>query len=102
MHVESTRTLKPTSAGSHTRQTLIQKHFEGAADIAWSRHCHKNVLLASICNSLKKIISFRKGKPRCDSENLHSRRPEVQDVLKETLGAIENESGDVEVHNKMC
>jgi hypothetical protein len=102
MHVESTRTLKPTSAGSHTRQTLIQKHFEGAADIARSRHCHKNVLLASICNRLKKIFRLRKGKPRCVSENLHSRRQEVQDVLKETLGATEYENGDVEVHKEMC
>jgi hypothetical protein len=49
-----------------------------------------NLLLANICTRLKKIIRFRKGKPRWDSEKLCAQRQKVQDALEESLGAIES------------
>jgi len=42
---------------------------------------HK-LLVTKICNQLKKIVSFQKGKPRCRLENLHGLRQEVQDTLQ--------------------
>jgi hypothetical protein len=49
-----------------------------------------NLLLANICIMLNKIIRFRKGKPRWDSEKLCAQRQKVQDALEESLGAIES------------
>jgi type I site-specific restriction endonuclease len=56
-----------------------------------------NLLVATICTSLKKIIRFHKRKPRCDLEKLYAQRQEVDDSLEEKLGAIKCESGNVEV-----
>jgi hypothetical protein len=56
-----------------------------------------NLLVATICTCLKKIISFHKRKPKWDLEKLYAQRQEVHDSLEEKLGAIKCESGNVEV-----
>jgi hypothetical protein len=55
-----------------------------------------NLLIAKICNSLKKIIRFHKQKPRWDLEKLYDQRQEIHDSLEEKLGAFKCESGNVE------
>jgi hypothetical protein len=55
-----------------------------------------NLLVATICTRLKKIIRFQKRKPRWDLEKLYVRQ-KVQGSLEEKLGAIRRESGNVEV-----
>ena len=47
-----------------------------------------NILVAKICTILKKIIRFRKRRPRWDLEKLHAQRQRVQDILEEKLGAL--------------
>jgi hypothetical protein len=59
-----------------------------------------NLLVATICTSLKKIIRFHKRKPRWDLEKLYAQRQKVHDSLEEKLGAIKYESGNVEVQCK--
>jgi hypothetical protein len=56
-----------------------------------------NLLVATICTRLKKIIRFHKRKPRWDLEKLYAQRQEVHYSLEEKLGAIKCESGNVEV-----
>ena len=46
---------------------------------------------------MKKIIRFQNSRPRWDLEKLYAQRKSVQDTLEEKLGAIECESGNVEV-----
>ena len=66
-------------------------------------HCLGQILtlitiysVVKICTRLKKIMKFRKGKPRWDLENLYAQRQEVQDALEKKLGALGCESGNVE------
>jgi hypothetical protein len=47
-----------------------------------------NLLVETICTSLKKIIRFHKRKPRWDLEKLHAQQQEVHDSLEEKLGAV--------------
>jgi hypothetical protein len=56
-----------------------------------------NLLVAKICTRLKKIIRFRKRKPRWDLENLYAQRQKVHNSLEEKLGTIKCESGNVGV-----
>jgi hypothetical protein len=56
-----------------------------------------NILVPKICTRLKKIIKFQKAKPRWDLEKLYAQQQKVHDILEENLGAIECESGNVEV-----
>jgi hypothetical protein len=56
-----------------------------------------NLLVATICTRLKKIIRFHKRKPRWDLEKLYAQGQEVHVSLEEKLGAIKCESGNVEV-----
>jgi hypothetical protein len=46
---------------------------------------------------LKKIIKFKKGKPRWYLENLYAQPQKVQGTLEEKLDALGCESGNVEV-----
>jgi hypothetical protein len=55
-----------------------------------------NLLVATICTRLKKIIRFHKRKSRGDLEKLYARQV-VHDRLEEKFGAIRCESGNVEV-----
>ena len=57
-----------------------------------------NVLVAKICTRLKKIIRFQKRRPQWDLEKLCTQKQTVQDTLERKLGAIECDSGNVEVH----
>jgi hypothetical protein len=68
-------------------------HTLPAADID-SDH---NLLVARICTRLKKIITFHKRKRRWDLEKLYAQLQELHDSLEEKLGAINCESGNVEV-----
>jgi hypothetical protein len=43
---------------------------------------YHNLLVATICTRLKKIIRFHKRKPRCDLEELYVQRHEVHDSLE--------------------
>ena len=56
-----------------------------------------NLLVATICKRLKKIIRFQNRRPQLDLEKLYAHRQRVQDILEEKLGAIGCESGNVEV-----
>ena len=56
-----------------------------------------NLLVAKICTRLNKVIRFQKRSPQWDLEKLYVQRQRVQDTLQEKLGAIECESGKVEV-----
>ncbi|PNF43436.1 hypothetical protein B7P43_G11558 [Cryptotermes secundus] len=56
-----------------------------------------NLLVAKFQTRLKKIIIFRKRRPRLDLEKLYAQRQSVQEILEEKLGAIEGESGNAEV-----
>jgi hypothetical protein len=58
-----------------------------------------NLLVATICTSLKKIIRFHKRKPRWDLEKLYAQRQDVNDSLEEKFGAIKCESRNVEVQS---
>jgi hypothetical protein len=55
-----------------------------------------NLLVATICTRLK-FIRFHKRKPKWDLEKLCAQRQIVHDRLKEILGVIKCESGNVEV-----
>jgi hypothetical protein len=55
------------------------------------------ILVAKICTRLKKIIRFQKRKPQWDLEKLYVQRQRVQDTVKEKLGAIGCDRGNVEV-----
>jgi flagellar biosynthesis component FlhA len=57
----------------------------------------QNLLVAKVRTRLKKIIRFRKRRPRWDLEKLYGERQRVQNILEEKLGAIECESGNAEV-----
>jgi flagellar biosynthesis component FlhA len=59
-----------------------------------------NLLVAKVRIRLKKIIRFRKSRPRWDFEKLYAERQRVQNILEEKLGAIEGESGNAEVQWK--
>ena len=56
-----------------------------------------NLLVAKFRTGLKKIIRFRKSRPRWDLEKLYAQRQRVQDTLEGKLCAIECESGNAEV-----
>ena len=56
-----------------------------------------NLLVAKICARLKKIIRFQKRRPQWDLEKLYTQKQRVQDTLEGKLGAIECDSGNVEV-----
>jgi hypothetical protein len=56
-----------------------------------------NLLVATICTSLKKIIRFHKWKPRCDLEKLYAQRQEFHNSLEEKLGVIKCQNWNVEV-----
>jgi hypothetical protein len=56
-----------------------------------------NLLVATICTRLKKVIQFQKQKPRWDLEKLYAQQQEVHDSLEEKLGTIDCESGNVEL-----
>jgi endonuclease/exonuclease/phosphatase family metal-dependent hydrolase len=56
-----------------------------------------NLLVATICTSLKKIVRIHKRKPRWDLEKLYAQRQEVHDSLEEKLDAIKCESGNMVV-----
>ena len=49
---------------------------------------------------MKKVIRFQKSRPRWDLEKLYAQGQSVQDTREEKLGAIECESGNVEVQWK--
>ena len=55
-----------------------------------------NLLVVKVHTRLKKIIRFRKSRPRWDLEKLYAERQRVQNTLEKKLGAIEGESGNVE------
>jgi hypothetical protein len=62
-----------------------------------------NLLVAKICTRLKKIIRFQKRRPQWDLEKLYIQT--VQDTIEGKLGAIECDSGNVEVqwnNLKLC
>jgi hypothetical protein len=64
-----------------------------------------NLQVVKMCMRLKKIIKFQKGKPRWALQKLHAQWQKVQDTLQEQLGAIECESGNVEMqwnHIRKC
>jgi hypothetical protein len=56
-----------------------------------------NLLVAKICTRLKKIIRFLKRRPHWDLEELYTQKETMQDILERKLGAIECDSGKVEV-----
>jgi hypothetical protein len=56
-----------------------------------------NLLVAKICTRLKKIIRFQKRRPQWDLEKLYTQNQTVLDTLEGKLGAIECDSGNVEV-----
>jgi hypothetical protein len=56
-----------------------------------------NLLVPTICTRLKKIIRFQKRRPQWDLEKLYTQKPTVQDNLEGKLGAIECDSGNIEV-----
>jgi hypothetical protein len=60
-----------------------------------------NLLVATICTSLKRIIRFHKQKPRWHLEKVYAQRQEVHDSLEEKLGAIKFGSA-VEQYQEMC
>jgi len=55
-----------------------------------------NLLVAKICTRLKKIIRFQEI-PQWDLEKLYTERQRVQNNLKETLGAMGCDGGNVEM-----
>jgi len=59
-----------------------------------------NLLFAEVRTRLKTIIRFHNSRPRLDLEKLYGQRQRVQDTLEEKIGAIECESGNVEVQWK--
>jgi hypothetical protein len=60
-----------------------------------------NLLVATICTRLKKIIRFHRRKPRWDLEKLYAQRQIVHDGLEEKLGAFKCGSA-VEQYQEMC
>jgi hypothetical protein len=56
-----------------------------------------NLLLATFCSRLKKIISFQKRRPQWDLEKFYTQQPRVQNDLETKLGVIVCYSGNVEV-----
>jgi len=56
-----------------------------------------NLLVAKICTRLKKIIRFQKRRPQWDLEKLCTKKQTVQDSLEGRHGAIERDSGNIEV-----
>ena len=56
-----------------------------------------NLLFGKICTRLKKIITFKKGRPQRDFEKLHAQRQRVQDTLEEKLSGTGCDSGNVVV-----
>jgi hypothetical protein len=68
--------------------------------------CDHNLLVATICTRLKKIMRFQKRKPRWDLEKLYAERQAVHDSLEEKLGAIKCGSGEcgsaVEQYQHVC
>lgn len=59
-----------------------------------------NLLVWNNRNYLKIVINFQKVTPRFDLEKLYAERQKVQSALVGTFGAIEHESGNVEVQWK--
>jgi len=55
------------------------------------------ILVAKICTRLKKIIRFQERRPQWDLEKWHTQKQTVQDTLEGKLGALECDSGNVEV-----
>ena len=53
-----------------------------------------NLLVAKICTRLKKIIRFQKRRPQW---KFYTQKQTVRDTLEGKLGAIECDSGNVEV-----
>jgi hypothetical protein len=56
-----------------------------------------NLLVAKICTTLKKTIRFHKRRPQWNLEKLYNQKQRVQDTVERKLGAIECDSGNVEV-----
>jgi len=56
-----------------------------------------NLVVAKICTRLKKIIRFQKRRLQWDLEKLYTQKQTVQDTLEGKLGAIECDSGNIEV-----
>jgi hypothetical protein len=56
-----------------------------------------NLLVAKICTRLKKIIRFQNRRPQWDLEKLYTQKQRMQDTLEGKLGAVECDSGNVEV-----
>jgi hypothetical protein len=56
-----------------------------------------NSLVAKICTRLKKIMRFQKRRPQWDLEKVYTQKQTVQDTLERKLGAIECDSGNVEM-----
>jgi hypothetical protein len=56
-----------------------------------------SLLVAKICTRLKKIIRSQKRRPQWDLEKMFTQKQTVQDTLEGKLGAIEYDSGNVEV-----
>jgi hypothetical protein len=55
------------------------------------------LLVAKVRTKLKKIIRFRKSRPRWDLVKLYAEKQRVQNIPEERLSAIECESWNVEV-----
>jgi hypothetical protein len=66
------------------------------ADIDWDH----NFLVAKICTRWKKIIRIQKRRPQWDLEKLYTQKQTMQNTLERKLGAIECDSGNVEVQWK--
>ena len=60
-------------------------------------HSEHNLLVTKICTRMKKIIRFQNRRPQWDLEKLYTQKQTVQDTLEGELGAIECDSGNVEV-----
>jgi hypothetical protein len=56
-----------------------------------------NLLVAKICTRMKKIMRFQKRRPEWDLEKLYTQKQTVQDTVERKVGAIECDSGNVEV-----
>jgi hypothetical protein len=54
--------------------------------------CDHNLLVATICTRLTKIIRFEQRKPRRNLETLYAQRQKVHDSLEEKLGEIKHGS----------
>ena len=96
--MDGSRRSESTSVGLHARETSIQKQCERCAEIPGADiDSDHNLLVAKICTRLKKTIRFKKRRPQWDLEKLYTQKQRMQDTLEGKLGAIECDSGNVEV-----